>query len=283
MPLNKPPLPPLPFLKMHGLGNDFVIIDGRKNNFLPDQDFCLRLANRHRGIGYDQLIILSPPQNPEASLLMHFYNSDGSTAGACGNGTRCVARFLFETQNIDKSILETSAGLLPVWRTEDDLISVDFGPPRLMWDEIPLAQNVDTLNVDLHIDGLPPACCVNMGNPHAVFFVPDVELIDLNHSGKMVETHPFFPTRTNVEFAQILSPTNIRMRVFERGTGITEACGSGACATLVAASRRQLSSESATIHLDGGDLMIAWRSPDKHVILTGPTALSFYGTLGKNL
>jgi len=274
---------PLPFLKMHGLGNDFVIIDGRQKMFVPDESLCLRIADRHRGVGYDQLIVLGPPEASEADFFMHMYNADGSKAGACGNATRCVARLFFEETGRSEGVVQTVSGLLKVWREEGDLIAVDFGLPRLAWKEIPLACSLPTDNVTF--DGLPvpPACCVNMGNPHAVFFVPDVEAIALEEIGPKIEHHPLFPERTNVEFAQILSPTAIRMRVWERGTGITQACGSGSCATLVAAVRRGLSARQAAIHLDGGLLKVTWREADKHVILTGPTALSFKGELSDEL
>lgn len=273
----------LPFLKMHGLGNDFVIIDGRISGFLPDEAFCLRVADRHRGVGYDQLIVLGPPQSPEADFYMHMYNADGSKAGACGNATRCVARLLFEETGRSAGVVQTMAGLLKVWREEGDLIAVDFGPPRLDWQEIPLAGVNDTNNLVMSGLAVPPACCVNMGNPHAVFFVPDVEAIDLTAIGPLLEHHALFPERANIEFAQVRGPHEIRMRVWERGTGITQACGSGSCATLVAAVRRGLSARSAAIHLDGGRLNVSWREADKHVILSGPTALSYSGVLSDEL
>lgn len=268
---------PIPFLKMHGLGNDFVIIDARETGFTPSKDFCLQVADRHRGVGFDQLIILNQPRNPKADWFVQFFNADGSTAGACGNGTRCVAYLLFEETKKTNGIIETEAGLLPIWREDDGLYAVDFGLPSLAWDQIPLAIKTNTISVDLDIEGLPPACCVNMGNPHAVFFVDDLEQIDVNHMGSIIETHPTFPDRTNVEFAQILAPNLIKMRVFERGAGITQACGSGACATLVAAQRHKKADETATLQLDGGELIVTWREDDKHVILRGSATLSFKG------
>ncbi len=273
----------IPFLKMHGLGNDFVIIDGRENGFIPDQNFCLSVADRHRGVGFDQLIILSPPKTPDTDLFIHFFNADGSSAGACGNGTRCVARLLFEETGKKEGVVETAAGLLPIWQEEEGQYAVDFGQPRLAWDQIPLTCEMDTTCVNLDVEGLPEACCVNMGNPHAVFFVEDLDQIDVNHYGALVEKHPAFPDRTNVEFAQILAPNLIKMRVFERGAGITQACGSGACATLVAATLHKKSEQTARIQLDGGDLLITWRETDKHVILRGPACLSYQGILGPDL
>jgi diaminopimelate epimerase len=210
---------------------------------------------------------------------MLMFNADGSTAGACGNATRCVARLLFEQTGKSEGVIETVAGLLHVSRV-GALYAVDFGPPRLDWTQIPLASTMDTKLVDVGLPALPPACCVSMGNPHAVFFVPDVMAIDLADLGPQIEHHPLFPQRTNVEFAQILGKDRIRMRVWERGTGITEACGSGACATLVAAARCGLAGRQADIILDGGTLNVLWRETDDHVVLTGPAALAYTGTFG---
>jgi diaminopimelate epimerase len=269
----------IPFLKMHGLGNDFVVIDGRETGFLPDGKFCLAVADRHRGVGYDQLIVLGKPQDPTADFFMHMFNADGSKAGACGNATRCVARLLFEETGQSQGAVQTVAGVLKVWKEDNGLIAVDFGPPRLDWREIPLAQACDTNDVALVGLSVPPASCASMGNPHAVFFVKDAESIKLEEIGPLLERHNMFPDRANIEFAHIIDKTNIRMRVWERGAGITQACGSGSCAALVAAVRRGLSARRATIHLDGGELTVTWREEDEHVILSGPTALSFKGEL----
>jgi diaminopimelate epimerase len=263
---------------MHGLGNDFVILDCRAGRPLPSLAQRQTLAHRKRGIGCDQLIILVPPQSPAADIMMLIYNPDGSEAGACGNATRCVAKLLFEERSSSKGIIETIAGLLPVWQEADSLISVDFGPPRLEWQEIPLAEAMETLTLPVSIGGLSNPCAVNMGNPHAVFFMPEVMAVPLAELGPQLEHHPLFPERANIEVAQILSPTHIRMRVWERSAGITEACGSGACATLVAAVRRGLTERKATITLDGGDLAIEWRE-DGHVIMTGSATASFSGLI----
>ena len=270
------------FIKMHGLGNDFVIIDNRKADALLNEPLRRLIADRHRGVGCDQLIVLSAPRHPEANLFMEIFNPDGSEAGACGNATRCVGRLLFEETGQERGVVQTVAGLLPVEMAEDGVISVDFGPPRLDWQQIPLAAATDTLNVPLNLDDIPNPCCVSVGNPHAVFFVPDVAAIKLSVVGPALETNAMFPDRANIEFAQILKRDHIRMRVWERGAGITQACGSAACATLVAAVRRGLSDRHAVITLDGGDLSVTWRKDD-HVILSGPAALSFRGTLSKEL
>jgi len=263
---------------MHGLGNDFVVIDGRANDLIPSPTFLQTLANRRRGVGCDQIIILRKPNSPKADLHMSIYNADGGQVGACGNAARCVASILFKELGRTQATLETIAGLLPVWEEEPSLIAVDFGAPLLQWSEIPLAREVDTLHAPIASGGLLAPCCVSMGNPHAVFFVDDVDEVDLAERGARLENDPIFPERCNIEIAQILSPERIRMRVWERGSGITEACGSGACATLVAAVRRGLTSRRATIVLDGGDLTVEWRA-DNHVILMGPASLSYSGTL----
>jgi len=270
---------PRNFWKMHGLGNDFVIIDGRADDFVPDEDFCLRVADRHRGVGFDQIIILGKPKDPSADLYMSMFNADASIVKACGNATRCVARLLFEETGKTSGVIQTISGLLKVWKEAEGIYAVDFGEPRLKWDEIPLAKECDTLSVDLGIQGVPPACCASVGNPHAVHFVPDAAAVALSEVGPKLEHHPIFPDRCNIEFAHIIDRQNIRMRVWERGTGITQACGSGALATGIAAIRRGLTDRKITIHLDGGDLGVEWREADNHVILSGSTALSFRGTL----
>lgn len=270
----------IPFTKMHGLENDFVILDARAHGVMPNAVQCRRIANRRSGVGCDQIIVLDKPKNPAAHLYMHILNPDGSDGGACGNATRCVA-LLEMTQGQQKIIIETGAGLLPVTRMGQHFM-VDMGPARIGWKEIPLAHDHDTLHVDVGVEGLPTAVCVNMGNPHAVFFVDDLEAIDLTKLGAVVETSALFPARTNVEFAVILDQETIRMRVWERGAGMTQACGSGACATLVAAARRGLTGQKAKLLLDGGVLDIAWQE-NNHVMMSGPATLSYRGELDNAL
>ena len=271
----------LSFLKMHGLCNDFVIIDNRADGFVPDSETCKKIADRHIGVGCDQLIVLLKPTSPEADVTMRIINADGSEVGTCGNAARCVGRLLFEETGRDKGVIQTKAGLLKVSAGTEGLIAVDFGTPWLKWDEIPLAQEVDTLKVPVSVGELANPCCVSMGNPHAVFFVPDADAVPLSTVGPKLETHAMFPQRCNIEAAHIIDREHIRMRVWERGTGITQACGSGACATLVAAVRRGLSARRAVIILDGGELTIEWRESDSHVLMSGPAALAFKGELAE--
>ncbi|OIR06188.1 diaminopimelate epimerase [mine drainage metagenome] len=266
------------FLKMHGLGNDFVVLDARSRPLALSPDSVRRIGDRHRGVGFDQLVVLLPPRQAGADVFMALYNNDGSEAGACGNATRCVARLLMAESGGSRAVIETVSGLLTAEAAAGGLYSVDMGPARLEARDIPLAQGTDSLRLPLAIGGLEAPCGVGMGNPHAVFFVTDAETADVAGLGPQVEHHPLFPQKTNVEFAQILAPDRIRMRVWERGTGITQACGTGACATLVAAARRGLTGRAAEVILDGGSLHIHWRD-DNHVLMTGPASLAFAGTL----
>jgi len=268
---------PIPFLKMHGLGNDFVVVDTRESATVFDDALVQHVGDRHRGVGFDQFITIEPPRSAGATVFMGIRNPDGSHSGACGNATRCVADLLMREQNVDRVVIETISGLLPSQRGSDGLITVDMGAPQLDWQHIPLAHPHDTLHLPLTVGPLADPVAVNMGNPHAVFFVPAVQAIALAELGPVVEHHPLFPARTNVDVVEVLSPTHLRLRVWERGAGITLACGSGACATLVAAVRRGVCERRATLTLDGGDLFIHWRDSDDHVLMTGPVATSFRG------
>lgn len=257
----------LPFMKMHGLGNDFVVVDARAQ-VIPLSDVLIqRIADRHFGVGFDQLAVIS------GTAHLTFYNADGSRSAACGNATRCIARYLMDETNLSEIELTTDRGMLTARRANDDLVSVNMGPPQLCWDEIPLARDIDTLS--LPIEGDPTA--TGMGNPHCTFFVDDVSAIDLAQFGPAHETHPLFPERTNVQVAQLIGPDHIRMRVWERGVGVTLASGSSSCATAVAAARRGLTGKAVRIDLDGGTLNIDWR--DDGVWMTGPTMHVFSGTL----
>ncbi|WP_119167734.1 diaminopimelate epimerase [Algihabitans albus] len=271
---------PLPFLKMHGLGNDFVVLDARAQALELSPETARRIADRHRGVGCDQLLILEPARNG-GDLYLKILNADGGEVGACGNGTRCVARLLFEETGRVEAKIETRAGLL-TGLDSDGLVTVDMGPANLGWQEIPLARELDTLHLDYAKGPLSDPVAVNIGNPHVLFFVADAEAMDLETLGPQIETDPLFPERVNVGLVQHLGGDRLRYRVWERGVGITIACGSGACAAGVAAARRGLTGRRVRVTLDGGDLRIDWRD-DTHVLMTGPASKSFAGTLAPEL
>lgn len=255
---------------MHGCGNDFVIFDERRDPISLAAATIVALADRHRGIGCDQLIRLKA--DTVAAGTMEIYNPDGSVAGACGNATRCVADILMRETGEQTVEIKTPAGLLIARRLPNNWISVDMGPARLDWRDVPLRAAADTLHVALPGD---PAC-VSMGNPHATLFVDDLDHTDVTGLGPRYEHDPIFPERANIGFAQILAPDRLRLRVWERGAGLTLACGSGACAALVNAHRRGLTGRSARLVLDGGELDITWRD-DGHVEMAGPATLVFTG------
>lgn len=263
---------------MHGISNDFVVIDARQQRLDLSRDQTCAIANRHTGIGCDQLIVIENPIDEHADAFMRIYNTDGSQAEACGNATRCVASLIMDQNNTGQCIIETVAGLLDCAADDDGLISVDMGPANLDWRDIPLSKAIDTLHLEIASGPLQDPVGVNMGNPHAVFFVDDAEGIDLCVHGPAIERHKLFPARTNVEAAQIISRDQIRLRVWERGVGETLACGSGACATLVAAARRGLCERQASVRLNGGTLHLHWM-PDNHVLMSGPVATSFSGII----
>ncbi|MBV9686018.1 MAG: diaminopimelate epimerase [Alphaproteobacteria bacterium] len=270
------------FRKMHGLGNDFVVLDFRRGAITLDPTAVRRLADRRTGIGCDQVILLEPPRHPGTQILMRIRNADGSEAEACGNATRCVADIVHRETRADRVRIETAAGILEAEALSGGSFAVDMGPARTGWREIPLARPMDTERVDLAAGPLMGPVCTNIGNPHATFFVNDLETIDLGAYGPTLEHDPLFPERANIGVAEICNPRTIRLRVWERGAGITPACGSGACAALVAANRRGLAERRAAVELDGGTLDIAWRG-DGHVVMTGPAALSFEGTFETDL
>jgi len=261
----------LPFMKMHGLGNDFVVIDARETPVAMTAPLAAALADRHRGVGFDQLAVIQ--EDETADLALTFYNADGSVAGACGNATRCIARFEMRRTNKTKLTLRTERGVLSAIDAGKGLTSVNMGHPLLDWQDIPLAHALDTAH--LPIEGAPVA--TGMGNPHCTFFVEDAEAIDLAVRGAEMEHHPLYPERTNVQFAHLIAPDHLRMRVWERGVGITLASGSSSCATAVAAARRGLTGRKVTIALDGGTISIDWRNDG--VWMTGPTAHVFDAVL----
>lgn len=269
------------FFKMNGLGNDFIVVDGRQSPYSPTADQVRALSARGEGaIGCDQFIVLEP--SSRADLFMRIWNGDGTQVQACGNATRCVGQLLLDETGAPSVTIETVAGLLGASRPPEGQggVTVDMGAPRLGWDQIPLAQEMDTRALETSLaPNLTRPGCVNMGNPHVVFFVPDIETVPVRDIGPVIEHHPMFPEGVNVGFAQILAHNRIRLRVWERGAGLTKACGTGACAALVAAHRQGLTGRVATLVLDGGDLHIAWRASDDHVLMTGAVTLDYEGLL----
>lgn len=268
------------FLKMNGLGNDFVVVDARAEPFLPSPDQVRAWADRAAGIGFDQLIALEPSSTGDA--FMRVWNADGGEVETCGNALRCVGKLLIE-EGRQVAVIDTAAGATRAAAAPDGRIGVDMGRPRLDWREIPLAEEMDTRRLELQVGPIdaphvhtPGA--VNMGNPHVVFFVADVEALDVRGTGSLVEHHPLFPQGVNVGFAQVRARDRIRLRVWERGAGLTQACGTGACAALVAAHRRGLTDRRATLELDGGSLRIHWRDDDR-VVMSGPAELDGEGVL----
>lgn len=252
----------LPFMKMHGLGNDFVVVDARAREFTITPAMARGIGHRRFGIGFDQLAVI---EKSDSDAHLVFFNSDGSTSGACGNATRCVARYLMDDLGKDRLHLTTERGDLFAVEAGGGLTSVNMGPPQLHWDEVPLAEAMDTL--ELPIEGAPTA--TGMGNPHCTFFVEDAERIPLEEFGPRYEHHPLYPERTNVQIAHLVGPDHIRMRVWERGVGVTLSSGSSSCATAVAAARRGLTGRKVQIDLDGGTLWIDWR--EDGVWMTGQT------------
>jgi len=264
-----------PFVKMNGLGNEIVVVDMRRDNAaIAPAD--ARAAAQPAGAPYDQLMALYPPRTPGTDAFVRIFNNDGSEAGACGNGTRCIAALVAQETGKDRLLFETASGLLPSWRNADGSFTVDMGAPRFAWNEIPLAEEFhDTRAIELQIGPidkpvLHSPSAVSMGNPHAVFWVEDVEAYDLGRFGPLLEHHPIFPERANITLAQIVSRRHIIARTWERGAGLTRACGSAACAAAVAAARLGRTERRVTVTVPGGDLAIEWREDTNHVWMTGP-------------
>jgi diaminopimelate epimerase len=269
-----------PFLKMHGCGNDFVVFDERDGPLGLTPALAAALADRRTGIGCDQLITIErAPRGSGAAAFMRIRNPDGSEAGACGNATRCVAGLIAREGRKRKLAIATVAGKLTAVLGADGEVEVDMGPARLGWEDVPLARPMDTLHLDLAAGPLADPAALSMGNPHATFFVSDIAAIPVETLGPALEHDTLFPDRANIGFAQVLAPDHIRLRVWERGAGLTRACGSGACAALVNAHRRGLTGRRAAVELDGGMLAIEWREKDGHVLMSGPTATTFTGVI----
>jgi diaminopimelate epimerase len=271
-----------PFIKMHGLGNDFVVLDARAHPIALDDGRARAIADRHTGVGCDQLLVMEPAKHTGADVFMRIRNADGDEVEACGNGTRCIAAALMRETGKPRVVIETVAGLLSASEAGASRVTVDMGPARLSWREIPLARECDTLHVPVTMGSVADPVATNMGNPHATFFVPDAEAVDVAALGRPLEHHTMFPERANIGFASLAGKDRLRFRVWERGVGITIACGTGACAAAVAAARRGLTGRQVTVTADGGPLEIEWRA-DGHVLMTGPAAVSFTGVLDPSL
>jgi diaminopimelate epimerase len=271
-----------PFVKMNGLGNEIVLVDMRAAPRAVTADDA-RAAAKPGGVPYDQLMALYPPRTPGTDGFVRIYNNDGSEAAACGNGMRCLASILFKESAKDALSLETKAGLLNCWKAGQETFTVDMGVPRFGWNEIPLAEEFrDTRAIELQIGPidkpiLHSPSVVNVGNPHAIFWVDDVGSYDLARFGPLLENHPIFPERANISLAAVKSREHLVVRTWERGAGLTRACGSAACAAAVAAARTRRTGRKVTVSLPGGDLLIEWRERDDHVLMTGPVEYEFAG------
>jgi diaminopimelate epimerase len=280
------------FVKMNGIGNEIVVVDLRKTAAKTTPQITqdeARAAAQPAGAPYDQLMALYPPRSPGTEAFVRIYNNDGSEAGACGNGMRCVASLVADDTGKSKMTFETANGVINAWKNDSGLFTIDMGKPKFAWNEIPLAEEFrDTRAIELQIGPidkpiLHSPSVVNMGNPHAVFWVDDVNAYDLARFGPLLENHPMFPDRANITLAHIVSREHIVMRTWERGAGLTKACGSAACATAVAAARLKRTNRTVKMTLPGGELTIEWRERDDHVLMTGPVAFEFNGTFDPNL
>ena len=268
-----------PFVKMHGCGNDFVVFDERSGALGLTPTRTAAIADRRTGVGCDQFIVIEqPPPASEADAFMRIRNADGGEAGACGNATRCVASLLYAGSGRRAQVIQTVSGLLPAEVLADGRVAVDMGPPRLDWRDVPLAAPADTLRLALAEGPVADPAALSMGNPHATFFVDDITALPIEHLGPRLEHAAIFPERANIGFAQVLSTTRMRLRVWERSAGLTRACGSGACAALVNAARRGLTDRHAIVVVDGGKLEIEWQA-EGHVLMTGPVAVAFHGRI----
>ncbi|MGD0532296.1 MAG: diaminopimelate epimerase [Methyloceanibacter sp.] len=278
---------PISFRKMNGLGNDFVVLDARARAIPLGPGEVRAIADRTGGIGCDQVIALEP--SADADAFMRIWNADGGEVGACGNAARCVAALLAAERGTPRVSIETESAILGALVNADGTVTIDMGAPRFNWDEIPLAEPFhDTKRIELQVGPiddpvLHSPSVVNVGNPHCIFFVEDLEAHDLARFGPMLEYHPLFPERANISLAQVTGPDSLRLRTWERGAGLTRACGTAACAAAVAATRRGLTDRKVRVTLPGGDLVIDWREADDHILMTGPYGRDYEGTLPPQL
>ena len=271
-----------PFVKMNGAGNDFVVVNALETPFSPSEDQVRALADRSGGEGFDQLIAIEPSDTADA--FMRVWNADGALVQTCGNALRCVGWLLMEANGSDRVVIDTLGGPTVAVRAGDRSVTVDMGRPRLDWTEVPLAEEMDTRGIELQVGPIDDPVlhtpgAVSMGNPHVVFFTDRQDDGFVTGSGSLVEHHPLFPEGVNVGFANVLERDHIRLRVWERGAGLTRACGTGACAALVACARRGLMERKARVTVDGGELVIDWDEASGHVFMTGPVEIERTGTL----
>ncbi len=277
IPFIKPHLIKIPFIKMQGLGNDFMVIDAQLDeSFAPSPEQVAKLANRRTGVGFDQAVILRSSE--VADVFMQIINADGSEVAACGNATRCVAWHLMEQNSLKQVYIETLSGVLQADYVAHQRVSVQMGAPKLQWQEIPLSHKMNTASVKHGIANLSNGVAVNIGNPHLVIFVDDVTMINLPKIGAELEISAIFPQKANITIAQKISDTHLKIRTWERGVGITQACGTAACASMVAGRRLGLLIERADIEMLGGTVIISWRGGDENVMMEGEVAYSFHGT-----
>jgi diaminopimelate epimerase len=269
------------FRKMNGLGNDFVVLDARQRALPLSPDAVRAIADREEGIGCDQIVALEP--SAKADVFMRIWNADGGEVGACGNAARCVAALVAAERDVANVSIETESGVIGASVNADRSVTIDMGAPRFAWNEIPLSKPFDDMRAidigPINDPALVSPSAVNVGNPHCLFFVDDVEAHDLARLGPALEHHPLFPERANISLVQVLGPSHLKLRTWERGSGLTRACGTAACAAAVAAARRELSGRKVSVSLPGGDLRIEWRETDGHILMTGPYALDYEGTL----
>ncbi len=277
---------PLHFRKMNGLGNDFVVLDHRINGFKMTENLTRAIADRDTGIGCDQLIVMRKSQI--ADTRMRIYNNQGGEVESCGNATRCIADILFKETGKDTVLIDTTGGLLIATKNDDGTVTVDMGAPKFGWEDIPLAEEFyDTTGIELQIGPIDDPIihtpsAVNVGNPHIIFWVDDLEITDLSRTGPLLEMHPMLPEGANISLAKVTTTPDgdhIALKVWERGAGLTKACGTGACAAAVCAARKELTSRKVTVTLPGGDLFIEWRDHDDHIMMSGPVAYEFEGML----
>ena len=278
---------PIPFRKMNGLGNDFVVLDARAQPLVISENAAKAIADRKTGIGCDQLIVLEKSSGYD--VRMRIWNAEGGEVQSCGNASRCIADLLFDENDTNTATISTKGGMLIASKAGDKMVTIDQGLPKFGWKDIPLSEAfADTRHIEMQYGPIDhplihSPSVVNVGNPHCIFWVDDLDVVDLGRAGPMLENHPLFPERANISFAKVLARDHIILRVWERGAGLTKACGTAACATMAAGHRIKIIDDKCRITLPGGDLHMAVRESDGHVLMTGPVAYEFDGVLPEGL